>query len=229
MLSKYAKVTVYAKIGPEYPEEWIRDIERYVKVIPFPADSTTSFELVYEGESRVLRVLSKGEQFTLRELNSIKERRVIVNPVSGEIRPEHLTVFKNPSLDVQGFVRELKDKVEIKNVDGSFLNNCNIVHASAEEYKALVNPGTPNILAVTNGSRGGVLKLRDGREIKFEPKRVHTENPTGAGDAFLALLVYGIDSFGIEEGLRFAIDETAKFLKLGLKNYLDRDDDASIG
>ncbi|AMM54599.1 PfkB family carbohydrate kinase [Pyrococcus kukulkanii] len=226
VLSKFADVRVLTKVGMDYPREWLKEVEEYVELIPIEGKSSVVYELIYRGEERVIRVISKGDPFKDHELQEA-QGKVIINPVANEITPEQVSLFKKPSLDVQGFVRELKEYVSLREIDGWFLSNCKIVHASLEEYQKIINPGMPEILVITNGGNEGVLIANE--TIRFRPKKITVRDPTGAGDTFLALLAYGIERFSIEEGLKFALEETAKFLNLGLKEYLNRDDEASIG
>ncbi|CUX78593.1 hypothetical protein CHITON_1814 [Thermococcus chitonophagus] len=226
VLSKFADVRVITKVGQDYPREWLKEVEEYVELVPIEGKSSVVYELIYRGEERAIKVLSKGDPFKDHELLETRGE-VIINPVANEITPNQVSLFRKPSLDVQGFVRELKEYVGLKEIDGWFLSNCKVVHTSLEEYQKIINPGKPEILAITNGSREGVLIAEE--TIKFRPKKISVRDPTGAGDAFLALLTYGVGKFGIRRGLEFALEETAKFLNLGLKEYLNRDDEASIG
>ncbi|AEC51081.1 hypothetical protein PNA2_0163 [Pyrococcus sp. NA2] len=220
VLSKFGKVVIYTKIGEDYPRKWLEEIENFAEVVKFKAKSTTKFALHYKNGERTIKVLSKGEMFSRDELESISERNIIINPVANELSPEDVEIFKKPSLDVQGFIRELRDKVELKEIDGSFLSKAFVVHASLEEYLKIRNPGKPDVFAITNGAKEGRLITREG-ELKFKPRPVSTNDPTGAGDCFLALLTYGILKFGIRDGLEFALRETEKFLSLGLKRYIE--------
>lgn len=226
VLSKFADVRVLTKIGPDYPREWLKEMEEHVELVPIRGISSVVYELIYRGEERAIRVLSKGDAFKDHELLEVRGK-VIINPVANEISPNQVLLFRKPSLDVQGFVRELKEYVGLREINGWFLSNCKVVHASLEEYQKIVNPGKPEVLAVTNGSNEGILIASE--TIKFRPRKINIKDPTGAGDAFLALLTYGVERFGIREGLEFALEETAKFLNLGLEKYLNRDDEASIG
>ena len=87
-----------------------------------------------------------------------------------------------------------------------------VVHASKEEYSRIRNPGMPDVLAITNGVKEGKIITKD-EEITFMPEVVNTQDPTGAGDCFLALLTYGINKYKLQEALNFAIKETAEFLR----------------
>ncbi|AFN04371.1 hypothetical protein PFDSM3638_08020 [Pyrococcus furiosus DSM 3638] len=220
VLSKFAKVTIYTKIGPEYPKEWIENIESFTKVVPFEGSSTTTFELLYSGDRREIKVVSKGDKFTYEELETVSEKEVIINPVANEIKPKNVYMFERPSLDIQGFVRQLDRVVTLKRIEGKFLENAFVVHASKEEYSMIKNPGTPEILAITDGSKEGVV-ITKGEKIKFIPKQIDVKDPTGAGDCFLALLAYSARRYNLQKAIEFTLDETAKFLKLGLEKYLE--------
>ncbi|CAB49506.1 carbohydrate kinase family protein [Pyrococcus abyssi] len=232
ILSKHTGVTIYTKIGDDYPKKWLEEISSYAEVVAFKGSSTTMYELFYSGEGRVIKALSPGDKISADELSTISEEKVIINPVAGEIGEGDVLIFKKPCLDLQGFVRELRKDglVTLKEIDGEFLENASIVHSSTEEFRMVKNLKLPDVLAVTNGSEEGVVITRKGK-ITFKPRKVDVKDPTGAGDAFLALLSYGINRYNeLKRALEFALDETAKFLKLGLRSYLeDRDDEASIG
>ncbi len=95
---------------------------------------------------------------------------------------------------------------------------------SDAEAASLLRDGV-RALVCTRGSRGAVLRARDGVTILASPVETETVDPTGAGDAFAAgFLDRQLAGAPVDEALRRAADWAARACRhLGARAWLDRE------
>ena len=137
-------------------------------------------------------------------------------------------------LDVQGFVRTVKNKIVYPAVSEHLpaaMRVSQIVKANRQEYKAFIDFFRMDLLelmcqfdidefVVTSGHKGGFVQTITGEEIPYSATGVASnEDPTGAGDIFLAAYVIGrfLDQRSIADACKYA----AKLAALQIEgNYI---------
>ena len=107
-------------------------------------------------------------------------------------------------LDAQGLVRSLKNKTVYPSASKrlpEYLGISKVVKASVQEYESIIEFFQMDLLKllrqfeisefiVTAGHRGGFVQTLTGEEVPFAAYRVNfRQDPTGAGDVFLAAYV----------------------------------------
>jgi len=141
-------------------------------------------------------------------------------------------------LDVQGFVRTVKNKIVYPAVSEHLpaaMRACQIVKANRQEYETLIDFFRTDLLelmrqfsieefVVTSGHKGGFVQTITGEEIPFSAAGVTSnEDPTGAGDIFLAAYVIGrfLDQRSIADACKYAATLAALQIE---GNYIKPDD-----
>ena len=137
-------------------------------------------------------------------------------------------------LDVQGFVRTVKNKIVYPAVSEHLpaaMRVSQIVKANRQEYEAFIDFFRMDLLelmyqfnidefVVTSGHKGGFVQTITGEEIPYSATGVASnEDPTGAGDIFLAAYVIGrfLDQRSIADACKYA----AKLAALQIEgNYI---------
>jgi sugar/nucleoside kinase (ribokinase family) len=137
-------------------------------------------------------------------------------------------------LDVQGFVRTVKNKIVNPAVSEHLpaaMRVSQIVKANRQEYKAFIDFFRMDLLelmcqfnidefVVTSGHKGGFVQTITGEEISYSAAGVASnEDSTGAGDIFLAAYVIGrfLDRKSIADACKYA----AKLAALQIEgNYI---------
>ncbi|USS41453.1 PfkB family carbohydrate kinase [Thermococcus aggregans] len=218
-LSKFCEVVVLTKVGKDFPIEWLEELESYgISTIIIPSEKSTTYELLYLGENtRQLKLLSRADSFTLDEIPKEKFDLVLLNPVANEIPQEALSIInaKEVVADVQGFLRGFEnDNVVLKEIDGEFLKNAQVVHADAYEFQHIRNlrPDDVEVLLISNGAERGVAYHR-GKKYLYHPLKIDLDDPTGAGDVFLASFAYFYMKCPFVLALKRANAFTATFLE----------------
>jgi len=161
------------------------------------APTTTTFEIVYDGEEREMSIGDPGSSWTLDDARSVGRADWV--QVGGLTRAdfpaEVLAVLARDhrlALDGQALVRpattgrlvldaEFDPKV-LRHVTALKLNEEEVEALGGEERVAELD--VPELL-LTHGSTGALLVARGIRE-HIPVRRIDTADPTGAGDAFLA-------------------------------------------
>ncbi len=149
------------------------------------------FLLDYTGPERRVEALSRPPATpldeALRTIGSSRPPAAVINPLYGDLHPGLPALLRGSlpilGLDIQGYARAgLLEALPRGSAD--------IVHASAGEapLEALARLG--GLTVVTSGYGPAWLLGGGGRSLLFKkPLGPRLEDPTGAGDAFLALLV----------------------------------------
>lgn len=218
-LSKFCEVVVLTKIGKDFPIEWLEELESYgISTIVIPSEKSTTYELLYLDENtRQLKLLSKADSFDLDEIPKEKFDIVLLNPVANEIPPKALNLINAEGviIDAQGFLREIKNsRVVLKEINGEFLKNAQVVHADAYEFQHVrnLNPDDVEVLLISNSAESGVAYHR-GKKYLYHPLKIDLDDPTGAGDVFLASFAYFYMECPFVQALKRANAFTATFLE----------------
>jgi sugar/nucleoside kinase (ribokinase family) len=161
------------------------------------APSTTTFEIVYEGEEREMTVGDPGSPWTIEDARSVGRadwvqvggltRADFPTDVLGVLARDHRL-----ALDGQALVRPAATGrlVLDADFDPEVLRHVTALKLNEEEVEALGGEDrvaeleVPELL-LTHGSTGALLVVRGTRE-HIPVRRIDTDDPTGAGDAFLA-------------------------------------------
>jgi sugar/nucleoside kinase (ribokinase family) len=161
------------------------------------APSTTTFEIRYHGEEREMSIGDPGSPWTLEDARAVGRAEWI--QVGGLTRadfpPDVLAALardRRLALDGQALVRraEIGPLVLDADFDPAVLRHLTALKLNEEEVAALggeeevIKLGVPELL-LTHGSTGALLISRGVRE-RIPVRRIDTDDPTGAGDAFLA-------------------------------------------
>jgi sugar/nucleoside kinase (ribokinase family) len=141
-------------------------------------------------------------------------------------------------LDVQGLLRSVKNKIVYPSVSEylpAAMRVSHIVKANRQEYECLIDFFRTDLLGlirqfninefvVTAGHRGGYVQTITGEKIPYPAAGVASnEDPTGAGDIFLA--AYVIDRFLNQRSIAGACKYAAKLAALQIEgNYIKPND-----
>ena len=165
------------------------------------APTTASFELRYTGEERTMTVLDPGAPWTLEDARSVgRADWVHVGALTRDDFPldalAALARDRRLALDGQALVRPgaagplvldaAFDRELLRHVTALKLNEEEVEALGGEQ--AVMELGVPELL-LTHGSTGALVLARGARE-RVPVRRVETDDPTGAGDAFLAAYVW---------------------------------------
>ena len=161
------------------------------------APTTTTLEIRYHGEEREMSIGDPGSPWTLEDARAVGRAEWI--QVGGLTRadfpPDVLAALardRRLALDGQALVRraEIGPLVLDADFDPAVLRHLTALKLNEEEVAALggeeevIKLGVPELL-LTHGSTGALLISRGVRE-RIPVRRIDTDDPTGAGDAFLA-------------------------------------------
>jgi 1D-myo-inositol 3-kinase len=170
-------------------------------VVWLAAGSTTSLELRYAGEERTIFVRDPGEPWTRDDARAVGRAGWIqVGALTrADFPPAVLAALardRRLALDGQALVRPAAagELVQNDDFDPAVLRHVTVLKLS--EYEAetvggeerIAALGVPEVL-LTLGSRGALL-LAGGRRDHVPARRIDSDDPTGAGDAFLAGYVW---------------------------------------
>ena len=168
-----------------------------VPVTWLPSASTTSFEIRYEGEEREMTVGDPGAAWTVADARAVG--RAVWVHLGGLTRADFpadvlaaLARDRRLALDGQALVRpaERGPLVLDDDFDPAVLRHVTALKLNEEELEALggedrvLGLGVPELL-LTKASAGAVVITRGVRE-HVHARRIEIDDPTGAGDAFLA-------------------------------------------
>jgi sugar/nucleoside kinase (ribokinase family) len=162
-----------------------------------PAPTTTTFDIRYDGEEREMTIGDPGSPWTLEDAQAVgrAEWLQVGGLTRGDFPAEVLAALARDhrlALDGQALVRPavVGPLVLDADFDPAVLRHLTVLKLNEEEVAALggedeaIALGVPELL-LTHGSTGALLISRGVRE-RIPVRRVDTDNPTGAGDAFLA-------------------------------------------
>src|SRR5829696_3803777 len=161
------------------------------------APSTTTFEIVYDGEEREMAIGDPGSPWTLDDARSVGRADwvQIGGLTRADFPAEVLAVLARDhrlALDGQALVRPATTGrlVLDADFDPEVLRHVTALKLNEEEVEALggeecvTGLDVPELL-LTHGSTGALLVAHGIRE-HIPVRRIDTADPTGAGDAFLA-------------------------------------------
>jgi sugar/nucleoside kinase (ribokinase family) len=212
---------------------------------------TTHFENTIDGDNRRQRIPLKARKIGSLQISNVLKhvRSVHLGPLHpSDIDIKAIKLLTAPDLfvivDAQGYVRSVKNEIVYPHVSKKLTNvlkASQIVKVNASEYDKICNYYQMHAaelvkrfkieeFIVTLGKKGGFVKTGLGDCIHYDPVEVKTiEDPTGAGDIFLA--AYVIARFSNTKDISNACKYAAKLVSqhiegdyitgenLGLKNY----------
>jgi sugar/nucleoside kinase (ribokinase family) len=166
-----------------------------------PAPTTTTFDIRYHGEEREMTIGDPGSPWTLEDVGAVgRAEWVQVGGLTrGDFPSDVLAALARDhrlALDGQALVRPAAagplrldadfDPGVLAHVTALKLNEEELEVLGGEER--VVELGIPELL-LTQGSTGALMISRGVRE-RIPVRRIETDDPTGAGDAFLAAYVW---------------------------------------
>jgi sugar/nucleoside kinase (ribokinase family) len=209
------RTAIISKVGEDFPDDYVYWLaHRGVNLDGLHRDSlskTTKFRIIYEEgmEKRSLRLVTRCSEIMPKDIPSgLNARAVHLGPVAGEVSLEtarHAREICNTlSIDLQGYVRRFSPKGETtiaKKIDPRLIEFADVIKTSEDELAFTLSRNTARqvkegmnlredqILVVTRGRSGStILKGNEVVEIPSYPTR-KVRDPTGAGDAFIGVLV----------------------------------------
>lgn len=166
-----------------------------------PAPSTATFRIDYVGEDREMEIVDPGSPWTLEEARAAAGAGWV--QVGGLTRadfpPEVLAGLardRRLALDGQVLVRPGRAGrlVHDADYDPALLRPITVLKLNEQELETLggeeeaARLGVPELL-LTRGATGAVL-LTGATRIEIPVRPIEIDNPTGAGDAFLAAYIW---------------------------------------
>ncbi|HUP31627.1 MAG TPA: PfkB family carbohydrate kinase [Gaiellaceae bacterium] len=168
-----------------------------VPYVWLPAPATTTFRIDYSGEEREMSIDDPGSAWTLEEVRAVPRAEwVQVGALTRTEFPSEvlgaLARDRRLALDGQALVRPgtAGRLVPDADFDHELLRHVTALKLNEQEVEALggeervLGLGVPELL-LTHGSTGALVVARGARE-RIPVRRIDTDDPTGAGDAFLA-------------------------------------------
>jgi sugar/nucleoside kinase (ribokinase family) len=172
-----------------------------VPVLWRSAPTTAGFALTYDGEERELELATASAPWSKEDAAAVGRTEWIqVGALTRDDFPADVLATlardRRLALDGQALVRPSRlGKVELDpEFDQSVLRHVRVLKLAQDEVAALggddvvAGLGVPELL-LTSGSQGALL-VTGGRRERIAIRRVDTDDPTGAGDAFLAGYVW---------------------------------------
>jgi len=199
---------IVSRVGEDFPSNYIEDIcsENVECIIDRVKHRNIHFKNIYVDNERVQYVDGGGYEIdsSFIEVLPSKLDYMIISPVFNEINVNilpKLTEKYNVAMDPQGLVRSVsKDGMIVyKRVKLDLFKGIYIMKPSIEEFKILVSSIeefnylrriVKDFITITNGVEGAYLILDN---YYYVPAyKIYNIDTTGAGDMYLASLVYGI-------------------------------------
>ena len=167
-----------------------------------PTERTTAFTFRYDGDEREMTVADPGKPWTLADVSRVgRAAWVQVGALTrADFPPPVLAALardRRLALDGQALVRRAQPGPLVldRDFDPGLLRHVTVLKLAESEAEVLGGEdavaalGVPETI-VTHGSRGAVL-LAAGRRERIPVRRLDGRvDPTGAGDAFLAVYVW---------------------------------------
>jgi sugar/nucleoside kinase (ribokinase family) len=208
LTTNYLLVTSLAKSQTHY----VKELElQGIQIKAYPSANTVYFENIYgdDPDKRTQNVLQKAAPFTVEQLQSVEAKIFHLGPLLADDIPisliRSLAKKGRVSLDVQGYLRKVKDKQVLTTYwqdKMEALPFIDILKADVAELQALtgdddVKHGAKMLaewgvkeVVITNGSRGSVI-YSDGLfyEIPAYAPPVIADT-TGCGDTYMCGYLY---------------------------------------
>lgn len=163
--------------------------------------ATASFRIDYRGEEREMTVEDPGSPWTPEDAAAVgRAEWVQVGGLTrGDFPPDVTALLgrdRRLALDGQALVRPARTGPLVLDADfdPELLRHLTVLKLNEQEVEALGGEeqvaalGVPELL-LTRGSTGALLVARGAQE-RIPVRRVATDDPTGAGDAFLAAYLW---------------------------------------
>ena len=168
-----------------------------VPVTWLPAPSTTSFEIKYDGEEREMTIGDAGAPWTVADARAVGRATWVHlgGLTRADFPPEVLAALARDhrlALDGQALVRPAATGPLVldANFDSDVLRHVTALKLNEEELEALggeervLELDVPELL-LTRASAGAVV-IAGGVREHIQARRIEIDDPTGAGDVFLA-------------------------------------------
>jgi sugar/nucleoside kinase (ribokinase family) len=184
-----------------------------ISVFGLNSDHSTTILNRYNGDRRDMEILHQSSSIEFSQIQSILEKVGCLH--LGPLHPLDIeagalnslrTSGRMVILDVQGYTRMIRNRKVFQRVCSlmpTALELAHIAKANESEFTAildffgmtsaeLVNHFEIKELVVTLGRKGGFVQTRNGDVFHYEAVKIHgLDDPTGAGDVFLAAYVVG--------------------------------------
>ncbi|RLJ07477.1 MAG: hypothetical protein DRP12_02130 [Candidatus Aenigmatarchaeota archaeon] len=206
------KVGIVTKVGKDF---------KYWDQLDLPVrageqERTTCFLNIYQDGRRRQEVRWVGEKIGIKDFPEewLSARFIHLGPVISEIDPKLVKWLSERAegriiLDPQGFMREARDgRVEKTGLDFSLLDWVDLVKVSEDDLEDEAGfirecEKRDKTLIITRGERGSEI-LWPFRQ-RIPAWKFPVRDPTGAGDVYVAGLVYGLlKGYSLEKSCRFA-------------------------
>ena len=207
-LSPEAPVPVLKHLKTKEQPGMALNVQENLKAFPVEVDVLTNSKVITK--ERFVDIRSKqhllrcdfGESETLKALSSEQISKINISDYDALVISDYDKGFVSQEVVNQIMSLDLKETpvfVDTKKRDLSIFKNC-IIKINEEEYGKLLNKGVSNDIIVTLGSRGARW-----RQQEFPTYQVEVFDVSGAGDTFLASLVYAyLQTLSYERALIFA-------------------------
>ena len=200
-----AKVAVVSNVGRDFGDRrfsWLGAHGIDVDRIRIASSPTTCFRINYQDGSRTMRVTSKCEPISHRDVRDVPPSLAVhIGSVIREVSPSVAVALARRnsvvSLDAQGYVRRLASdgKVEIAGWrNSSILKKITVLKASEKELAAIIGEKPsirslsklgPDIILQSRGLKGTLLWSKEQGMFNVPSYETNVRDPTGAGDALV--------------------------------------------
>lgn len=226
-------IGLVSHLDTKYFDDYVETFGKFKDKICFKGikrvkDAIIKFENKYINDHRIQYAYSSMYKIGVNDLphEYLRSKIAVITPVLNEISTNIINFLKSKGLtiivDIQGFVRKLgKSNIVIhKRMPRLPYNNIDMVKGSLEEVLLLANDKKltrdhlkniavkgPSVLVITYGHRGSYIYLDNKKDLLyyFSAIPVSVKDATGAGDVYLAGLVYTLYKFNdIVLGGKFA-------------------------
>jgi sugar/nucleoside kinase (ribokinase family) len=223
-----------SNISRKNPEIIARLQKEKIAVLNGRTEHTTHFINHINNEGRRQRLPLRAQPISSTQIaNILKSARTVhLGPLHpADVDMEAIRLLNDPGLnvilDVQGYVRSVKDRIVYPIVSDKLsdaLMAAKIIKANKVEYDAILDFYQVDLIElmsrfkieefiVTLREKGGFVQKRSGDKIHYAADEIRSlEDPTGAGDVFLAAYIVGriFQKKNISEACSYAADLVAQ-------------------
>lgn len=191
---------VGALTSAAHEEPLLAGVRPYADVMTLPADSTSTFENIYEPGGRIQYIRGVASKIRREDVPAkwLSAPLVHLAPLTDEVDPQIAHLFPDAMvlLTLQGWLRrwDSDGRVHFKRWhDAGVLADIDIVVFSEEDIVEAPEleqefAQTTRHLLVTRAEKGGTY-YRNGEATIYDTPQVQVIHPTGAGDVFAASLL----------------------------------------